>query len=175
MRRLSDETFIKTKPEKDSVIGIRVKNGEFYFLGWMEGAENYAIQIPHKIEDCQIERDQLMIADERMDVVFAIESTDGYHRMQYYWETDEDGKLLSPDDEKFKDPYSRFLSFINLYERNGVSDPEDHDIFVTSAKEFSQICDALRDGDYVFIFEEEDEENDYPYDAIAEYTEKRNQ
>lgn len=172
MRRLSDETFIKTKPEKDSVIGIRIKNGEFYFLGWMEDAAHYAIQIPCNVEKCQIERDQLMLASECMDVVLAIENTEGYNVMQLYWETDEDGALLNPDDEKFKDPYSRFLSFINLYERNGVSDPEDHDIFVTTAEEFAQVCDALRDGDYIFVFEDEDEE-DYPYDVIAKYTEKR--
>lgn len=172
MKRLSDETFIKTKPEKDFIIGIRVKNGEFYFLGWMEDAANYAIQIPCCIGDCQIERDQLMIANERRDVVFAIENTDGYHKMQYYWETDENGELLDPEDKKYKDPYSSFLSFVNLYERNGVSDSEDHDIFVVTAKEFAQVCDALRDGDYVFIFEEDEEEN-YPYDAIAEYAERR--
>ena len=41
MIRLSDAVFISSEPDCDSVIAIRIKNGEYYFLGWMEDAENY--------------------------------------------------------------------------------------------------------------------------------------
>ena len=41
MIRLSDALFISSEPDCDSVIAIRIKNGEYYFLGWMEDAENY--------------------------------------------------------------------------------------------------------------------------------------
>ena len=39
MIRLSDAVFISSEPDCDSVIAIRIKNGEYYFLGWMEDAE----------------------------------------------------------------------------------------------------------------------------------------
>lgn len=45
------------------------------------------------------------------------------------------------------------LSCINPYQRNGKSDPDDHNIFLMTQKEFGDCIDALRDGDYVFVIE----------------------
>ena len=44
MQRLSDDTFKFMKYNTDNIIGIRIKDGEFYFLAWMENAEHYRIQ-----------------------------------------------------------------------------------------------------------------------------------
>ena len=41
MIRLSDALFISSEPDYDTVIAIRIKNGEYYFLGWMENTEGY--------------------------------------------------------------------------------------------------------------------------------------
>ena len=49
--------------------------------------------------------------------------------------------------------YEKFLSCINPYQRNGKSNPDDHDIFLMTQKEFGDCIDALRDGDYVFVIE----------------------
>ena len=47
MKRISDELFVTGENRTyslDDVIAIRIQDGEFYFLGWMENAECYSIQ-----------------------------------------------------------------------------------------------------------------------------------
>lgn len=61
MKRLNDESFINmSKTERnftpDDVIAIRVIDGEFYFVGWMEDADSYAIQIAADPMKCKLER-----------------------------------------------------------------------------------------------------------------------
>lgn len=44
MNRISDELFVTGENRTyslDDVIAIRIQDGEFYFLGWMENAERY--------------------------------------------------------------------------------------------------------------------------------------
>ena len=67
---------------------------------------------------------------------------------------DDKGNLLNKDDYEYRNPYEKFLSCINPYQRNGKSDPDDHDIFLMTQKEFGDCIDALRDGDYVFVIEQ---------------------
>ena len=33
MKRISDEKFLEIMPDRDTVVGIRIKDGEFYFFG----------------------------------------------------------------------------------------------------------------------------------------------
>ena len=51
------------------------------------------------------------------------------------------------------DPYREFLSYVRSYERNGIRDKDDHDIFCVTESELYALADALRDGDYVFVIE----------------------
>ena len=55
---------------------------------------------------------------------------------------------------KSENPYSDFLSNIKCYERNAMSDADDHDIFSLTMDEIYSISDALRDGDYVFVIDD---------------------
>ena len=57
MLRMSDDYFVVKEPKKDSVIAVRIKNGEFYFLGWMEDAETYDMQIALHPDKNQLDED----------------------------------------------------------------------------------------------------------------------
>ena len=57
MIRLSDALFISSEPDYDTVIAIRIKNGEYYFLGWMENAEDYKYVIAKHPEENLLDRD----------------------------------------------------------------------------------------------------------------------
>ena len=50
MLRMSDDAFVNDRPNKDTVVAIRIHNGEYYFLGWMEDSENYDMQIANHPE-----------------------------------------------------------------------------------------------------------------------------
>lgn len=92
-----------------------------------------------------------MIASD--DIYDAITSCKDYNKVENDWLMDDKGNLLNKDDHEYRNPYEKFLSCINHYQRNGKSDPDDHDIFLMTQKEFGNCIDALRDGDYVFVIE----------------------
>lgn len=142
MKRYSDEKFINSRHDKDKVIALRVKNGEFYFIGWMEDAENYAMQIAKNVDSCELCRDTVVGMG---DIYVAITNCEGYNNVY---------NISQSDSKDYINEYEMFLSFVKPYERNGVSDG-DHDIFILSKDEFSSISDALRDGDYVFMLLED--------------------
>lgn len=151
MKRISDELFVTGENRTyslDDVIAIRIQDGEFYFLGWMENAERYSIQWAKS--NSKIERDLLIASD---DVYDAITSCKDYNKVENDWLMDDKGNLLNKDDHEYRNPYEKFLSCINPYQRNGKSDPDDHNIFLMTQKEFGDCIDALRDGDYVFVIE----------------------
>ena len=151
MKRISDELFITEENRGyslDDIKAIRTQNSEFYFLGWMENAERYSIQWVKL--NSKIERDLLIASD---DVYDAITSCKDYNKVENDWLMDDKGNLLTKDDHEYRNPYEKFLSCINPYQRNGKSDSDDHDIFLMTQKEFGDCIDALRDGDYVFVIE----------------------
>ena len=85
----------------------------------------------------------------------AITECDGYDQHVFYaWIVDDDGNVIQEQEQTYKNVYERFLSFVRNYERNGVSDSDDHNIFCMTTEEFQGIADALRDGDYVFVVED---------------------
>lgn len=146
MKRLSDNEFILSQTNMDNIYGIRIMDGEFYLMGLMEDAESYRIKKSMHCDGDFLERDHLIstgeiLTDENMPARFAI-----------LFELDDNGR---PKEEYIKDcenAYAYFLQLLRPYTRNGVSDG-DHDIFMLTKNEFSAICDALRDGDYIFIVE----------------------
>lgn len=137
MLRMSDDAFVNDRPNKDTVVAIRIYNGEYYFLGWMEDSENYDMQIANHPEQNLLSRDCFW---SRRNLIEEITSCDGYNDVTSI---------------KDSEPYRKFLSYIRNYEKNGKSDENDHDIFQFSEGELLAICDALKDGDYVFVITEE--------------------
>ena len=133
MRRMSDGTFIAEQPDMDGIYAIRIKNGEFYIVGWMDVAATYNMQIVTNPEDCLLDRDCFSDIDSlNLSIATAII----------------DKKI---DTKNSSSPYQEFLSHVRNYERNGICGEDDHDIFVFTEKELYAIIDALRDGDYVFV------------------------
>lgn len=135
MRRMSDGTFIAEQPDMDGIYAIRIKNGEFYIVGWMDVAAIYNMQIVTNPEDCLLDRDCFSDIDSlNLSIVTAINDTE-------------------IDTINSSSPYQEFLSHVRNYERNGICGEDDHDIFLVTEKELYAIADALRDGDYVFVIE----------------------
>ena len=148
MQRLSDDTFKFMKYNADNIIGIRIKDGEFYFLAWMENAQHYRIQQAMNSNGYLLSRDIIISSG---DLYTAITECDGYDNMYLLYERDDNGNLIHEEDKKFKDEYDKFLSLIRCYERNGQSDEDDHDIIMITKEEMISFFDVFRDGDYVFI------------------------
>lgn len=136
MKRISDEKFIEMKPDKDRVIALKIEKEEFYFVGWMENAPNYDMQIAMNVLQCKLDREFLIGGG---DLFETIQSCDGYNNMYVL--------------RDLKDAYRKFLSCIKCYERNGRKNTDDHDIFQVTVDEIIDVIDALRDGEYIFIIE----------------------
>lgn len=146
MQRLSDEKFIELQPNMDNVYGIRIKNGEFYLLAYMENAEHYNIKHSLSSDGDLLLRDPIVSVGE----ISSDENVPAH--VGILWELDDAGNLIDPENKKYKNAHEYFLSFITPYTYHDVSDG-DHDIFLMTKNELSAICDALRDGDYVIITE----------------------
>ena len=119
----------------------------------MEEAEQYSIQIADDINECMLDRSELIVNG---NVYEAITHCNGYDNLRYVWEKDSTGNLINTDDRKYDNAYQRFLSFVKCYERNGVASENDHDILLISEDEISNFSDLLRDGDCVWIVESVD-------------------
>lgn len=151
MQRISDETFVKMEYDMDKIVAIRVKDGEFYFLAWMENAPHYKIQQAMNTDGYLMDRSGLIFDGNIFDCV---QATDDYNHMNLLYCMDDNGNLGNEDDEQYKNAHEKFLTLVNCYERNGMSDEDDHDILILTKEELSSFCDILRDGDYVLIVEE---------------------
>lgn len=151
MNRICDGTFLDSGFDYDDIVAIRIENGEFYFLGWMEDAEHYKIQMMTDYHLGKLERDSVLCSS----LYNAVTECDGYEQHVFYaWIVDDDGNVIQKQEQSYKNAYERFLSFVKSYERNGISDADDHDIFCVTTEEFQGIADALRDGDYIFVMED---------------------
>lgn len=137
MKRISDETFKKGEADKDKIIAVRIQDGEFYYIGMMENAENYSIKIPQNYEACHLMRD-VVIAEG--DIQKAGEVTDGWNR-----------QMLLSNVYGEKNEFASFLKCVNpYYDNHGITDG-DHDIFIVTREEIASVSDALKNGDYIFI------------------------
>ena len=71
---ICDETFINSGFDYDDIVAIRIENGEFYFLGWMEDAEHYKIQMMTDYTFGKLMRDSVSCGS----LYSAITECDGY-------------------------------------------------------------------------------------------------
>lgn len=111
MIRLSDSLFISTEPDYDTVIAIRIKNGEYYFR-WMENADSYKYVMAKHPEENLLDRDCFSDANSLYHNIISCDDTT-MHICQL----------------RLKIHILIFLSNIKCYERNAMSDADDHDIF----------------------------------------------
>ena len=146
MERISDETFCRGNYEYDKIIALHIQNDGYYFLGWMEDAQEYKIQMSRYPWMYKLSEDDLIVNE---NPYTAIIENPQFNCMECLYILDSNGKPAY-DEDKNINAYEKFLSIAN----NHGSDSEDHDIFITTTHEFSDICDSLRPGDYVFIFDD---------------------
>lgn len=151
MRRISDETFVSANLDMDKIVAIRVKDGEFYFLAWMENAPHYKIQQAQSSGGYLLDRTGLIFDG---DVFASVQAVKDYNHMYLLYCTDDDGNLEDEDDAQYKNAYEKFLTLVNCYERNGIAAENDHDILILSKEELGSFCDLLRDGDYILVIED---------------------
>lgn len=89
MVKISDKTFTtipyfpEGKVDKDNIYALRIDNGKIFFIGWMENAENYAIQMSNSISDSELDKSKLLGGASMYD---CITSNPGYNDMHYAWE-----------------------------------------------------------------------------------------
>lgn len=152
MNRVSDELFVKEQYDPDKIVAVRVKDGEFYFLAWMENAPHYKIQQAQNSDGYLMDRTGL-VSDG--DIFATVQAVKDYNHMYLLYCMNDDGELENEEDAQYENAHEMFLTLVNCYERNGVVAAEDHDILMLSKDELSMICDMLRDGDYIFIMEDE--------------------
>lgn len=138
MQRKGKEWFLNKKPNPDNVIGVSVHDNKWYFLGWMEDAENYRMQLPKSEIGLLIDKNLV----KKEGIVSAINQIDAYNSLVY-------GYLLdNPDGFKKcnKDEYEAFY---------GVIRPN----YIYLISDYESLCDEkLEDGSYIFI---KKDENDY--------------
>ena len=115
MVKISDKAFttIPYLPEgevdKDNIYALRIDNGKIFFIGWMENAENYAIQMSNSVADSELDKSKLLDGASMYD---CITSNPGYNDMYYAWEK-ENGKFINPADATCNNEYERFLTLID--------------------------------------------------------------
>lgn len=148
MVKISDKAFatIPYLPEgevdKDNIYALRIDNGKIFFIGWMENAENYAIQMSNSVADSVLDKSKLL---DGASIYDCITSNPGYNDM-YYACKKENGKFINPADAACKNEYERFLTLID-----SATGEKNHKIFCIVPSEIKYIIDSLRDGNYVFI------------------------
>lgn len=148
MKKISDEQFLSMKPEQDSVVGIRIKDGEFYFLAWMENAPHYRIQQAQNPDGYLIDRNRL-IGDG--DIYSSVQETKEYNAMYLHYLLDDEGNVLDDIDKDFENEYEMFLTLISCNNNNWKSVEQNHTILLFLKEELISFCDLLRDGDYILV------------------------
>lgn len=156
MRKMTMERFLAEKPDPDSVVAVRIKEGEWYFLAWMEDAEHYRIQAAQDIDGYLMIK---KILSETGDVYEAVQNTAEYNFMDVLYNLDDDGNVIGEEDKDFDDEYDRFLSLFTFGRFACSFDCEkekrNFQILEISQKEIRENGDLIRDGDYIFITERE--------------------
>lgn len=144
MERISDEIFIKNRYDYDKIIALKICDGDFYLIGYMEDADHYKIKKSKYRSKYLLDKDMLMIDETPKE---AIETNSEYDSMEHLYVLNGYGVPVKLEDSTI----SAYEKFLSLVENHG-NDPNDHDIFITDSHELAQIIDSLKDGEYVFIF-----------------------
>lgn len=135
MKKISKEEFVLQQPNPDKVIAFRIETSQIYFLGWMEDAENYKIQM------AQSSTGYLLKDGFKNSIYDAITSVDEYNHMNVY-----DFKKNEEfcKEHSFENAHDMFASFI-----------EDAHIAITTEQELLRNEANLVDGKYIFIIGDE--------------------
>lgn len=95
MKRISDETFKNSNFNYDDIVSIRIENGEFYFLGWMENGERYKIQMLQDYTKGKLDFDDVLCGS----IYNAVTTCDGYGQNVFYaWILDGEGFVILEQD-----------------------------------------------------------------------------
>lgn len=136
MEFMTVDKFLYDKPYYNNIIALRVQDEKVYFVGWMEDAKNYKISWMNKGNELDLS--SLLL---NYNLYKEITELPGYNTMEYGWETDDDGHVIS--EEESEDEYQAFIDLLN----------DGYKIFGIGKYEICDIIDSLKDGDYVFIIE----------------------
>lgn len=149
MKRISSEKFIKNNYE-NNMYALRVKDGRFFILaGIEENNNNGAAPVRVAVyKEWPLSLDLLLSGNYSTNnpLEDALSEQIECHAggITYDYETEN-------DIHQYKSVNQCILSYIKPYEKDGTADPDDYDIFEMSNEEFSDMADALRDGDYIII------------------------
>lgn len=148
MKRYTKKMFLAEKPNQDRVIAIRIKDGEFYFLAWMENAEHYRIQAAQNSNGYLMDKGFLLSTG---DIYEAVQSTEEYNSMDVLYQIDDYGDAI---DTEYTDEYDRFLSLFAFGEFAQSRTNYWFHIIGLSSNELQDFGETFRDGDYIFIMNE---------------------
>jgi len=135
------EQFVKNEPNKDSVTGIKIENGEFYFLMWMENAEHYSIQKAMSSDGYKMNTSPI---SESGDMYSAVQSVAEYNSMYILYEKDDSGNLVNKEDAVYVNSHDYFG--YAMYAK-----PEKLTVLEVSKTELQAIFNSLKDGLYIMI------------------------
>lgn len=140
--------FLAEKPNQDRVVAVRIKDGEFYFLAWMENAEHYRIQAAQKSNGYLMDKGFLFRTG---DIYEAVQSTEEYNSMDVLYQIDDCGNAMETE---FTDEYDRFLALFAFGKFAQSRTIDLLDIISISSNEFHNFGETFRDGDYIFIVDD---------------------
>lgn len=160
MKRIPYDTFIHGNWGEDAYV-IRVYEGELYMRAWVEEWPDAGSMLPTEDEEhFRIMESglpngiKLDINEVRLGSLFdAVTSSEDY-RYPLYFRYEELSEHCS-DREDFKTVYDCLCSMAEPYKSNGVAGELDYEIILSTPVEFANMCDILRDEDYVIVFDEE--------------------
>ena len=146
MKTITDNTFLKEQYNLESIVGVRIYNGNIYFLAWMEDAIDYKIQKVMNHAGYLLDKTSLMLDG---DIFTCIANTVDYEDLYSLYEVDENQNPIHEEDKAFANTYEKFLSLMK-YKLN----TKEHIIILLTQAELAGlcgVCEILRDGDYIFV------------------------
>lgn len=163
MQRLSYQTFSQ-KDWGENVYALRIQKGKFYALAFVEewesahehlsetDTEYYHILAARNTDGLFLFKDNIMLCT----LSDAIMMSPDYERpmsLVFHYEGDASGLK---ERKKYHSVYECLTQFIRPYtQKHSTTDENDYEILVMTTEEFQNICDSLRDGDYIIIIKEE--------------------
>ena len=160
MKRIPFDTFINGAWGEDAYV-IRVTDGNIFMKAWVEEWPDAGLNLPPedkegvRIMESSLQNGiRLDISMIRLEMLFdAVTSSEDY-RYPFNFRYEENSEHCS-DRENFKTVYECLCSLAEPYKSNGMAGELDYEILQMTYLEFANLCDILRDGDYIIAFSEE--------------------
>lgn len=160
MKRISYDAFVNGNWGEQAHV-IRVLNGELYMRAWVEEWPDAGSMLPEEDKEGVRIMESSLHDGIRMDMDIvrcglffdAVTESEDYRYPLYY--RYENISNCCTDREDFTTVYDCLCSMAEPFERKGVKEEKDYEILLMLESEFEQICDILRDGDYIIVFGEE--------------------